>query len=128
MCGLLVEVDGPDVVSIKGDPDDVLSHGYLCPKATALADVHTDPDRLRLPLRKRGKDFEECSWEQAYDELTTRVRDVQRRHGRDSVAVYQGNPTVHSVGAMIMGPLFVRALGTKTRFSATSLDHWWFGK
>lgn len=122
MCGLLVEVDGPDVVSIKGDPDDVLSHGYLCPKATALADVHTDPDRLRLPLRKRGKDFEECSWEQAYDELTTRVRDVQRRHGRDSVAVYQGNPTVHSVGAMIMGPLFVRALGTKTRFSATSLD------
>ena len=122
MCGILVEVEGREVRSIKGDPDDVFSHGHICPKATALADLYNDKDRLRTPLRKRGKDFEECSWEQAYDELAGRVRDVQRRHGRDAVAVYQGNPTVHSVGAITMGQLFVRALGTKNRFSATSLD------
>ena len=122
MCGVLVEVEGDAVVSIKGDPDDVLSRGHICPKATALADLYTDKDRLKTPLRKRGKDFEECTWEQAYDEVAERVKDVQRRHGRDAVAVYQGNPTVHSVGAMTMGQLFVRALGTKTRFSATSLD------
>ncbi|MDP2345896.1 MAG: molybdopterin-dependent oxidoreductase [Deltaproteobacteria bacterium] len=122
MCGILVEVEGGDVVSIKGDPDDVLSRGHICPKATALADLHTDVDRLKTPLRKRGNDFEECSWEQAYDGLAGRVQDIQRRHGRDAVAVYQGNPTVHSVGAITMGQLFVRALGTKSRYSATSLD------
>ncbi len=36
-CGILVELDGEHVVSIKGDRQDVLSRGHICPKAVAIA-------------------------------------------------------------------------------------------
>jgi glycosyltransferase involved in cell wall biosynthesis len=45
-CGILVELDHPKVVSIKGDPDDVLSRGHICPKATAIADLQDDPAEI----------------------------------------------------------------------------------
>jgi anaerobic selenocysteine-containing dehydrogenase len=122
MCGIVVEHEGHRVVSIKGDPDDPLSRGYICPKATALEDLYTDPDRLKKPLRKRGNDFEEISWDTAFDEVTARIRDLQKKHGRSALAVYQGNPTVHSVGALAFGQIFVRALHTRSHFSATSMD------
>lgn len=53
-CGVLVHVEGDRVIRIEGDPADVLSKGYICPKGTALADLHHDPDRLRAPMRRVG--------------------------------------------------------------------------
>jgi anaerobic selenocysteine-containing dehydrogenase len=122
MCGLAVSVEGDQVVSIRGDEDDVFSHGHICPKAVALKDLHEDPDRLRRPLVRRGSDWEEIGWEAALDLAADRLLAVQRAHGRHAVAVYQGNPTVHNYGAILYGQLMVRALRTRSRFSATSVD------
>src|SRR3954467_4000601 len=52
-CGLRVETEGDDVVSIRGDEEDVLSHGFICPKAYGLKELHEDPDRLTTPLIRR---------------------------------------------------------------------------
>src|SRR5262249_32466244 len=122
MCGLAIEVDGDRIVSIRGDPEDVFSHGHVCPKAVALKDVHEDPDRLRHPLRRRGRDWEEVGWDEALDEAARRLVEVQRAHGPHAVAVYQGNPTVHNYGAILFGRMLVRTLGTRSRYSATSVD------
>ena len=40
MCGLEVELDGAEVLSIRGDEHDVFSRGHVCPKATALKDLY----------------------------------------------------------------------------------------
>jgi anaerobic selenocysteine-containing dehydrogenase len=122
MCGLAIEVDGDRIVSIRGDEADVLSRGHLCPKAVALQDLHEDPDRLRRPLRRRGADWEEVGWEEALAEAADRLVAVQRAHGRHAVAVYQGNPTAHNYGALLYGQMLLRALGTRSRYSATSVD------
>jgi anaerobic selenocysteine-containing dehydrogenase len=122
MCGLAIEVDGDRILSIRGDEDDVFSRGHLCPKAVALKDLHEDPDRLRRPLRRRGSDWEEVGWEEALDLAAERLLEVQRAHGRSTVAVYQGNPTVHNYGALLYVPILQRALRTRSRFSATSVD------
>jgi anaerobic selenocysteine-containing dehydrogenase len=122
MCGLAIETRDGIAVSIRGDPDDPLSRGHLCPKALALKDVHEDPDRLHRPLRRRGRDWEEVSWDAALDEAAERLRAVQRAHGRNAVAFYQGNPTVHNYGALVFSQLFQQSLGSRSRFSATSVD------
>jgi anaerobic selenocysteine-containing dehydrogenase len=122
MCGLAIEVDEGRVVSIRGDEDDVLSRGHICPKGVALKDLHEDPDRLRRPLRRRGSDWEEIGWDEALDLAAERLVEVQRRHGRHAVAVYQGNPIAHNYGALLHGQLLLRALGTRSRYSATSVD------
>jgi len=122
MCGIVVEVEGDRIVDIRGDEDDSFSRGYVCPKVTALADIHQDPDRLKRPLRRRGKDFEEISWDEAFDEAGSRLRAIRDRHGRQGVAVYQGNPTIHNWGSMIFGQMFLTALGSRSKYSATSVD------
>lgn len=122
MCGISVEVQQAKVLSIRGDKRDPLSQGYLCPKATALQDLHEDPDRLRQPMRREGSRFVPISWSEALEEASQRIHDLQQRHGRDAMSCYLGNPNVHILGAMMFGPLLVRALRTKNRFSATSVD------
>ncbi|MGF1468006.1 MAG: molybdopterin-dependent oxidoreductase [Sandaracinaceae bacterium] len=122
MCGLRIETDGEEVLSIRGDQDDPLSHGYVCPKAPALASIHRDPDRLRRPLRRRGDRWEEVPWATALQEAAEGIHRVQERHGRDAVAAFLGNPTVHNLGASLFAPMLLRALRTKNRFSATSVD------
>ena len=122
LCGLVIEAEDGRVRSIRGDAEDVLSHGHICPKAVALQDLHEDPDRLRRPMRRRGSSWEEIGWDEALDETAARLLDVQARHGRNAVAIYQGNPVAHSYGALIFGPFLARALRTRSRYSATSVD------
>ena len=135
MCGLVIETEDGRVTTIRGDEKDAFSRGHICPKAVALKDLHEDPDRLRKPVKRVDGGWEEISWAEAFALATRELRAVQARHGDDALAVYLGNPTVHSVGASLFAPAFVKSLRTKNRFSATSVDQlphhvaalWMFG-
>src|SRR4051794_16672243 len=122
VCGLSVEMEGTTVKSVRGDEDDPFSQGHICPKAAAIVDVQDDPDRVREPQRREGAAFRPVSWDEALDEAGRRIAEIQRKHGRSAVGVYIGNPSVHSYSGLLATPFFSRALGTKARFSATSVD------
>jgi anaerobic selenocysteine-containing dehydrogenase len=121
-CGIAVEVDGDRVVSVRGDDADPFSKGYICPKATALADLHHDPDRLRRPMIREGSAWREAGWDEALDLVARRLKQVRAQHGKHAIAVYQGNPTAHNLGLMTYAQLALRTLGTRNMYSATSLD------
>jgi anaerobic selenocysteine-containing dehydrogenase len=122
MCGLVIEHRDGEVLSVKPNRDDVLSHGHICPKALALKDVHEDPDRLRRPLRRTPTGWEEIGWDTAFAEIETTLGRIRREHGNDAIALYAGNPTVHNLGAMLGIGDFIRAVRTKNLYSATSVD------
>ncbi|MCO6480406.1 MAG: molybdopterin-dependent oxidoreductase, partial [Phaeodactylibacter sp.] len=122
ICGLAIEHEDGKVLSIRGDEKDPLSRGHICPKAVALQDIYEDPDRLKYPVRRTAAGWERIGWEEAYDEVATNLRKVQEKHGPDAVGAYFGNPNVHNLGSMLFSGLFTKALGTKNRFSATSVD------
>jgi anaerobic selenocysteine-containing dehydrogenase len=122
MCGLAIETDGPRIVAIRGDREDMFSRGHICPKGPALAQLHTDPDRLRRPLLREGSSWREIDWEQALELAAAGLHRVQREHGNDALAVYLGNPAVHNHGVVLFGPPFLRELRTRHRYSATSVD------
>jgi anaerobic selenocysteine-containing dehydrogenase len=122
-CGITVDVDDRGRVdSVRGDVDDPFSRGYICPKAHGLKTLTEDGDRLRRPLRRSGRDFVEVSWDEALGEAVDRLLDVRKRHGNDAVAIYLGNPSAHSLDAMLYAPVLIRALGTRQRYSASSAD------
>lgn len=125
-CGILVHVASraagdEHVTGIEGDPEDVMSRGYICPKGTALADLHRDPDRLRRPMKRVGDGFEECSWDEAFDLIGDNLRRIRRQHGRDAIGMYIGNPSAHSPSAMYLEVLR-KVLRTPNVYSASSVD------
>lgn len=122
MCGVVIEHQGEHILSIKGDPDDPLSRGHICPKAVALQDLQNDPDRLRHPMKRVGSEWMPVSWDHAYEEIEQRFKAIRREHGKHSLAFYAGNPTAHSAGAILFLPNLIRAFAGRNRFSATSVD------
>lgn len=122
MCGLELKVKAGRVISVRGDEDDPLSRGHICPKGPALVGLHEDPDRLRRPLRKTGSGWREVDWDEALDAAAGGLHAAQQAHGKHAVAVYLGNPSVHNHGTVLYGPALLRTLGTKHRYSATSVD------
>lgn len=121
-CGLEITVKDGAVTRIRGDRDDVFSKGYICPKGSTLKQLHDDPDRLRLPMIKRGDRHEVVSWDEAWREVERGLMGVIAAHGREAVATYLGNPTAHNLSAMTFGRVALQGIGTKQRFSASTVD------
>jgi len=121
-CGVAITVEGGRVTAVRGDEDDPFSRGYICPKAHGQLGLHEDPDRLRTPVRREGDRFVPISWEEAFEEVGTRLRAIREAHGDAALGTYVGNPNAHDLGAGVYLPALLRALGTKKRFSASSVD------
>ncbi len=121
-CGLAVTMRGDEVVSVRGDDDDVFSRGFICPKSQGLKQLNEDPDRLTTPLVRRDGELVEASWEEAFDAIDDGLSRVLAAGGRDAVAVYLGNPAAHSLGATLYGAPFLKALGSKNIYSASTVD------
>ena len=122
MCGIVIQHDGEKVLSIKGDKNDPFSKGYICPKATALQDLHEDPDRLRHPVERTANGWQEISWPEALDKVAAGIQSVQKQYGQNALGVYLGNPNVHNLGGMLTIKHLLGSLKTRSRFSATSVD------
>ena len=117
------QVEDGRVTAIRGDEADPLSRGHLCPKAAALADLQDDPDRLRRPLLRDGGAWREIGWEEAFDDRRRRLHAVQRTSRRATrSASIAATPSVHNWGLLTHANHFLKRLGTRNLFSATSVD------
>ena len=121
-CGLEITVEDGAVALIRGDKDDVASHGFLCPKGTALKALQTDPDRLRGPLVKRNGEFVEVSFDEAFAEIERRLIPLREEFGPTSTGLVIGNPVVHRTGFVLYALELAEALGSPNVFSSASLD------
>ncbi|HVE56936.1 MAG TPA: molybdopterin-dependent oxidoreductase [Pyrinomonadaceae bacterium] len=122
ICGIEIKHDGGKILSIAGDKRDPFSRGHVCPKALALKDIYEDKNRLKMPVKRVGNDWQEISWDEAFDEIARRIGEIQTKYGRNSVAVFQGNPSVHNFGTLLSSGELLKSLKTQNNFSATSVD------
>ncbi len=122
-CGLEITLEDGVIAGVRGDGDDVFSRGFICPKGFGIKALHEDPDRVRTPLRRRDDGtFEPVSWDEAFALIDERLSAILARDGRDAVGTYLGNPSAHNLSATIYGRVFLRALGSKNVFSASTVD------
>src|SRR5258708_1313057 len=115
-------MDGNTVGRVRGDDEDVFSKGFICPKGTAVKQLHEDPDRLRAPMLRKGSEWSTVSWDDAFAAVESGLKPIIEQYGRDAVALYLGNPTVHSLSASVLSPVIVKAFGSKNFYSAASVD------
>jgi len=95
-CALLVGAENNRIVKIKGDPNGFLNKGYVCPKGLLSSERLNHPDRLRQPLKRKGRrgrgGWEEISWEEAIDTISNNFLKIKKQYGARGVAFCQGMP------------------------------------
>jgi anaerobic selenocysteine-containing dehydrogenase len=121
-CGLEITITNGKPTRIRGDRNDVFSKGFICPKGSTLIQLHDDPDRLRQPVVKRDGVFVPVSWEEAWATIEAGLMPIVREHGRDACGIYLGNPSAHNMGPLMFGRNLIGAMGTRNRFSASTVD------
>ena len=88
-----------------------------------MAEVQNDPDRVTHPLRRRPDgSFERVAWDEALDDIATRLRAILDRDGGSAVGWYLGNPGAFSYSHPIWVKGFMDAIGSPHLYTAGSQD------
>lgn len=124
LCGMIATVEDGRLVSLRPDKDHPLSSGFACQKGIAFAEVHNDPDRVTVPLRRRlDGTFEEVTWDAAMTDIAARVSAIHQCHGSSGIGWYFGNPGAFSYSHILWLNVLILGLGLRTHlFTAGSQD------
>jgi len=67
-CGIYLGIDDSSIVNVRGDEESPVNRGTLCVNGRfGIAELVHHQDRLPSPLVRKGRKFEEVSWEEAID-------------------------------------------------------------
>ncbi|MGH3348063.1 MAG: molybdopterin-dependent oxidoreductase [Nocardioides sp.] len=97
-CGLLAHVAKDDltVTKVEGNPAHPGSRGRNCAKGPATINQVHDPERILHPLRRVGDrgagGWERCTWDEALDDIATRIRAAIVADRHDRVMYHVGRP------------------------------------
>ena len=120
ICGTIGHVKDGRLIKIEGNPKDPNSRGYLCARGHAGLNHLYHPERLLYPLKRVGErgegKWKRISWDEALDEIATKLKAVRDSGHPEKFAFHQGRQ--RSKDAL---KRFLNAFGTKTQLSHRSL-------
>ncbi len=120
-CGLEVQVENNRLLRVRPDKQNVRSQGYACRKGLNVIYHQYPADRLTSPLKRVGDRFEPIGWEQAIDEIATRLRDLVDRHGPRCLA-YMGASAMGGHSEAAFGLALLRAMGSHYFYSSAGQE------
>lgn len=85
-CNLEVSVKAGKVKSIQAPYDADVNSGHTCLKGRYAFSFYNHPDRLKTPLIKRNGVFEEATWDEAYDYIAAKLKEIKETSGPDFIA------------------------------------------
>jgi len=123
LCGLKINIEKDEIISISPDRDHIATGGFSCIKGRRQHEIYQSPDRLKHPL-KRMKDgsYEEISWDQAMKEIGQKVRQLKNTDGPDSIGMYVGTAAGFSVLHPVFAQGFMSGIGSKSMYSSSTQD------
>lgn len=94
-CGMKLHVKNGKLVKVEGDPDHPISQGRLCVRCLTLPEYVHHPQRITSPMKRdpkdRGKEkWTKISWDEAWDIIVPKVKQLKKDHGAESIVVFGG--------------------------------------
>lgn len=93
-CGILIYTKDGKVERVEGDPLDPCANGKLCIKCLTLDESVNHPDRVKYPMRRAGargeNKWERITWDEAYDEIESKVKDIWKTDGGNAIVCIHG--------------------------------------
>ncbi|MFX1521067.1 MAG: molybdopterin-dependent oxidoreductase [Promethearchaeota archaeon] len=91
-CSILTTIDEGKLIEVKANFEHPITQGYLCPKGQNLIEYAYHKDRMLYPLRRTGSKgegkFKKISWDEALNEITSRLKTVIDKYGSNAVLHY----------------------------------------
>jgi formate dehydrogenase len=122
LCGLEAVVQDGVVLSIRPDKQNPYTWRDFCVKGQQSHEVAASPWRVKAPMKRIGDRYVEASYEEAVEDIATRLQAIIAAHGKDAVAGYLGNPMGFSSGAAAFHFGFLGSIGTNQRYGVQSID------
>src|SRR3954463_11201523 len=111
-CAVLVTVNGEGrAIKVEGDPSQPVTNGFLCGKVAKYLDRVYSPERLLYPMRRKAgvpkgplpqghetEAFERITWDEALDEIASRLKSIATDHGPESILPYSYAGTIGQLG------------------------------
>jgi len=85
-CNLEVSTNANEILSIRAPYDADVNHGHTCLKGRYAFQFYNHPERLSTPLIRRNGEFEEASWDEAYDYIAEKLEGYKDDFGPDYIA------------------------------------------
>jgi anaerobic selenocysteine-containing dehydrogenase len=102
-CGCEIYTQGDKVTRVEGDKNHPFNQGRLCAKGLAISQYMYHPDRVTHPLKRVGErgegKWQQITWDEAYDTIEKKFKDIRSKYGAESVIFCQGT------GRDIGGPI-----------------------
>jgi predicted molibdopterin-dependent oxidoreductase YjgC len=83
-CNVTLHVRNDKIIRVTSKPD-TWNEGWLCVKGRFGYGFVNSPERLTKPLVKKNGTFEEVSWDYALDYVTSRLNEIKKEFGPDSI-------------------------------------------
>jgi len=72
-CGVLVHLSDGKPVKVVGDPENPINSGAICSKGRSSIDILNHPDRLKYPLKRKGRrgegNWQQITWNEALNTI-----------------------------------------------------------
>jgi len=120
-CGLEVQIENNTITKVRGDRDNPRSKGYVCRKGLNIAFHQHHDQRLQVPLKRKGNDFEEISWDQAANEIAEKLNAIVKQYGPRSLA-YMGGGGQGCHFEAAFGLTLLRSLGSRYHYNAIAQE------
>ncbi len=83
-CGIYLETAGNEIIGTYPSMSHPANHGRICVRGWHVHEVASSPDRLHQPMIKRDGKFEPAGWDEAFDYIAARFREIRDKHGPDA--------------------------------------------
>ncbi|WP_221563584.1 molybdopterin-dependent oxidoreductase [Alkalihalobacillus sp. TS-13] len=116
-CSLLVEKENGKITKVDGNPDHPVTNGTICHKVRKMPERTHHPDRLLYPMKRTGKkgdfSFERITWDQAYEEITSRFKRIIEKHGSQAILPYSFFGNMGIINSEGMDRRFFNRMGAR---------------
>jgi formate dehydrogenase major subunit len=85
-CGLYLETKPDRIAGVYPSVSHPANKGKICIRGWHVHEVASSPDRLQAPLLRKNGQLEEATWQEAFDFIASRLKEIKGSSGPDSIA------------------------------------------
>ncbi|MEH6907791.1 molybdopterin-dependent oxidoreductase [Neobacillus drentensis] len=123
-CSIVTTVEDGRITFITGNEKNTYTKGRLCVKGNTYPRVVYSPDRIKYPMRQKGRgsgNWERISWDEAYTIIAKKILDIKKEYGSTlpiCLNKYSGNFNILNYATEGM----LSSIGYTTRAQGTPCD------